>query len=389
MIGKQQARFSRPGQDVRTRKYLFFAVFPLILSLLASCKSVAPVIQKNTANFTINRNPAAQGLYTRIQHIAEKGYAFGHQDATAYGISWKNDGTQYKSDVGDVAGDHPAVHGFEIGHIELGNSHNLDTVPFSLIKTLVKKGHKKGGIITLSWHPDNPVSNKSAWHTRKAVKHILKGGRLHEKYKDWLSRVAQFINALTDESGKPIPLVFRPFHEMNGSWFWWGKGHCSPEEYQRLWRETVSLMYTEFGVSHILYAYSPNTFSDEAEYLSYYPGDAFVDILGVDIYQHWTTANFTKNLQQNISILGHIAKTKDKPYALTEAGLNKVRVADWWTRVLDKHIAHSGIAWALFWRNARPSHHFAPYPEQKSSADFVKFRQLPHVLFLEDIKDIR
>lgn len=356
---------------------------------MGSCKSIAPVVQTNTPVLIKERSSSAQELYTRIQRIAEKGYAFGHQDATAYGISWKNDGTQYKSDVAEVAGDHPAIHGFEIGHIELGSAHNLDTVPFSLIKTLVRKGHEKGGIITLSWHPNNPVSNKSSWHTRKAVKHILKGGRLHKKYRDWLAKVADFINELTDESGTPIPLVFRPFHEMNGSWFWWGKGNCRPQEYKRLWQETVSILHTEFGIEHILYAYSPNTFTDEEDYLAYYPGDAFVDILGVDIYQHWTTANFIKNLQQNLDILGRIAKAKDKPYALTEAGLNKVRVADWWTRVLDRHIADTGIAWALFWRNARPNHHFAPYPEQKSSADFIKFKQLPHVLFLEEIKHIR
>ncbi|MEL6918355.1 MAG: glycosyl hydrolase, partial [Bacteroidota bacterium] len=139
----------------------------------------------------------------------------------------------------------------------------------------------------------------------------------------------------------------------------------------------------------VLYAYSPNTFDSREEYLTYYPGDTFVDVLGVDIYQHWTTTNFIKNLNENIPILREIANEKNKPYALTEAGLNKIRVTDWWTQVMDKHIANSGIAWALFWRNARKSHHFAPYPDHISSADFKKLKALPHVLFLEDIKGVK
>ncbi len=334
-------------------------------------------------------HPNAQNLLNKIQKIPKKGYAFGHQDATAYGIGWKNSGDIFKSDVYEVVGDHPAVHGFEIGHIELGNTHNLDTVNFALMKTLIKKAHQRGGIITLSWHPDNPASNKSSWHTRKAVKHILEGGRHHMKYKTWIARVAYFIKDLKDESGHPIPIIFRPFHEMNGAWFWWGKGHCSPQEYVRLWQETVFLLNKELQVDQVLYAYSPNSFSSKEEYLRYYPGDDFVDILGVDIYQHWTTTNFIKTLNSNLPLLKEIAVEKDMPFALTEAGLNKVKVKDWWTQVLDKQIANTGIAWALFWRNARLSHYFAPFPNQKSSEDFIKFKQLPHVLFLEDMQGIK
>lgn len=368
-----------------------YFIIAIILSTLGSCKSIVPVTQKKEVNIRKTIHPTTLQLYKKIQLIAQKGYAFGHQDATAYGVTWKNNGDPnlYRSDVNDVAGDHPAVHGFEIGHIELGNLHNLDTVSFSLMTSLIKKTHAKGGIITISWHPDNPVSNKSSWHTRKAVKHIISGGRLHEKYKVWLSKVAFFIKELKDSSGQPIPVVFRPFHEMNGSWFWWGKGHCSPEEYKQLWRETVQILHNDFKVEQLLYAYSPNTFKNRKEYLLYYPGDTFVDILGVDIYQQWTTGSFVKNLKSNIPIVREIALAKKKPYALTESGLNKVRISNWWTEVLDKHLAGSGISWALFWRNARKSHFFGPYPNQKSSANFKLLKNRSHVLFLNDINTIK
>ncbi|WP_422350932.1 glycoside hydrolase family 26 protein [Flagellimonas sp.] len=328
-------------------------------------------------------------LYHRINKIKERGYAFGHQDATAYGIGWKNDGSLYKSDVHEVVGDHPAVHGFEIGHIELGETQNLDTVNFNLMKLLIRKAHQKRGIVTISWHPDNPVSQKSAWDTTKAVKYVLKGGPLHTKYKGWLYRVADFLNDLKDERGNAIPIVFRPYHEMNGTWFWWGEGNCTSVEYKQLWKETVDILSNEFNVHNVLYAYSVNTFQTEEEYLKYYPGDDYVDILGVDIYQHGTTEDFVAALNRDLGILKKIANEKKKPFALSEAGLNKIPMEDWWTQILDKNIAKYGISWALFWRNAWPSHYFVPFLGATSSSDFVNFKKLPHVLFLKDVKKIK
>lgn len=57
-------------------------------------------------------------LYNRIKVIAKVGYAFGHQDARAYGMGWKNDGSIKRSDVHDVTGEYPAVYGFELGHLD-------------------------------------------------------------------------------------------------------------------------------------------------------------------------------------------------------------------------------------------------------------------------------
>ena len=328
-------------------------------------------------------------LYNRIKEIAKVGYAFGHQDATAYGMGWKNDGSIKRSDVHDVSGAYPAVYGFELGHIELGHSINLDTVDFKLMQKLIQRAHKMKGIVTLSWHPDNPVSKKSAWDTTAAVTEILKGGNLHNEYKAWLFKLANFMNELKDESGNSIPVVFRPFHEMNGDWFWWGKGNCSPEEYISLWRETFDILTKEYNVHSMLYAYSPNTLEKKEDYLKYYPGDLYVDILGIDIYQHGSSEEFIEALKNDIGLLQKIATDKNKPYVLSEAGLNEIPISNWWTEVLDRHIAKSGISWALFWRNAWPNHYFAPYPGQASASDFILYKNLSHVLFLNDVKKIR
>jgi len=365
-------------------------VFILVVTItFSSCKSTLMTKSSEQKLADKQANIEAKHLMLRIKEIPKLGYALGHQDATAYGVGWKNDGTLYKSDINEVAGDFPAVYGFELGHLELGHEQNLDTVNFKLMSKLIRKAHKKGGIITLSWHPDNPVTKKSAWDPSPAVSQVLEGGTLHPKYRAWLIKVADFMNGLKTKSGKPIPIVFRPYHEMNGSWFWWGHGNCTPEEFKLLWKETFKLFTTKYNVHNLLYCYSTDAVESGEEYLKFYPGDEYVDILGIDLYHKNTTEEYISLLNHNLSLVSYLAKHKNKPYALTEGGLNMVPVEDWWTQVLDKNISDKGISWALFWRNAWPDHHFAPFIGQKSAEDFKKFKERPHVFFLKDLKKIR
>ena len=82
-----------------------------------------------------------------------------------------------------------------------------------------------------------------------------------------------------------VPIVFRPYHEFDGDWFWWGKSHCTREDFISLWRFTVSYLRDSLDVHNFIYAFSPdNKFNSEAEYLSRYPGDGYVDLVGVDNY---------------------------------------------------------------------------------------------------------
>ena len=95
-------------------------------------------------------------------------YLFGHHDATVYGIGWQADYTSdstvhQRSDVHSVCNDHPALLSFDLGHIELGDSLNLDGVPFQRIRQEVIAHYDRGGMVTLSWHLDNPLSGGTAW----------------------------------------------------------------------------------------------------------------------------------------------------------------------------------------------------------------------------------
>ena len=127
------------------------------LLLLASPQAVAqsrPLDPKAT--------PETNNLYSNLQRIAQQGIMFGHQDDLAYGAKWRYE--PGRSDVRDVTGEYPAVFGWELGHLELDKTANLDSVPFDKIRSYIQQVYKMGSVNTISWHFNNPVDpSKTAW----------------------------------------------------------------------------------------------------------------------------------------------------------------------------------------------------------------------------------
>lgn len=362
----------------------------ILLASVSSCASLYDATYKKPKLVDHRLSKEAKRLHKTLFIIPKTGFAIGQQDATSYGIGWKTatNANVWRSDVYDVSGDFPSVFGFDIAKIEFDSRKNIDSVDFNIMRNLIFNAHKKGGIITISWHTYNPVNDASSWHTIPAVKKIIKNGALKPKYKLWVKKVATFLKSLKYK-GKNIPVVFRPYHEMNGSWFWWGDKNCTPEDYKQLWKETVHMLRDEYKVHNLLYAYSPNKLNNNEDYLKYYPGDDYVDILGIDIYDFKNTEDYVTSLKNNISLVKRIANQKEKLYGLTETGLEAIPTENWYTDVLYPNIKDSGISWILFWRNANKSHHYMPYKFHKNEADFKKFHELTKTLFLKDLNQIK
>ncbi|GHV00337.1 hypothetical protein FACS1894159_05880 [Bacteroidia bacterium] len=326
-------------------------------------------------------------LLKNLRAVAARGTMFGHQDDTAYGVGWFGDAE--RSDVKSVCGDYPAVIGFDMGHIELGVEVNLDGVPFDKIRSEIIAQHRRKGMSTVSWHPDNPLTCGDAWDVsdKTVVASVLPGGSCHEIFTGWLDTLAAFFNSLIDDNGDKIPILFRPWHENTDSWFWWGADLCSVEQYRQLWEMTWDRLHLK-GATNLLYAYSPSSnvlFSQT--YNERYPGDHCVDLLGFDTYHFGQAGQFRKGLEQNLAQLTRLGKEHDKPIAITETGLEGVTMADWWTAVLQPAMQSYPVAYVLVWRNAydRPGHFYAPYPGQASVADFVQYYNGPQTLFCSEV----
>lgn len=338
---------------------------------------------------------AGKMLMKRLHLLQEKGIMLGHQDDPVYGTTWKWD--EGKSDVLLTTGDYPAIMGFDLGKLELGSNENLDGVPFDRMRNEIIAQFKRGGIVTLSWHPWNPVTGENAWDPKgDAVKEVLEGGSQQKKFESWLRKVAKFINSLQTETGEKVPVIFRPWHEMNGGWFWWGANSCTPEQYNMLFIKTyVTLM--KAGCNNIVWAWSPNL-SDQKNvdlFLQRYPGGDFVDLIGVDIYEFDNDdANYQKNLKETLDVMMQASEKVGKMAALTETGCRGIsKKKDWFTKALWPVLKDYKLSYVLFWRNAWDKPQEEAYlPGVKDGAivkDFKKFYQEPKVLFAKDIEGIK
>lgn len=341
-----------------------------------------------------------KALYQNLFKISERGFMFGHEDTDAYGVGWW--AKKGRSDVKETTGSYPAVHGWDLGNID--REFNIDTVDFKKMKKWIKATYKRGGINTISWHIINIVSGDHSWEQTPAVKAILPGGTHHEAYLKKLNLVADFLNDCKVGSTY-TPIIFRPWHEHNGDWFWWGKGVTTEEDYIALWRFTVDYLKDVKKIHHLIYAFSPDRSRmnmDSAAHQSYlygYPGDDYVDVLGLDNYWDVThmpsrggsevqEQNFVKSLQ----IITEIAKEKGKVAALTETGSIGIENPKWFTEVIldpiKKNQETIDIAWMLVWRNRSEEGMMAPHPKHPSAADFIIFRKDPLTIFEDDLENI-
>lgn len=333
-------------------------------------------------------------LYRNMAMLSPSHIMLGHQDALSYGAHWKGDPD--RSDLKDLTGSHPAVFGWELGGIELGKPDNLDSVPFAKMRENIILAFLAGGINTISWHAFNPLTGKDSWADNKTanitVVHLLPGGSHHDGFKKRLDKIADFLQSLKSPDGKLIPVIFRPWHENSGNWFWWGASHCSAEEYKALYRFTIDYLRNTHHLHNLLIAYSPDVgFKNASDYLERYPGDDLVDIIGVDDYNSLRTGH-PEQLIDNLEVVASVARDHHKLCALTETGIDLMVHKDYFTKELLPCLDHSdltrSISWVLFWRNAMAKQLYLPDPTHPSARDFLEFRKSKLILMQNDIPDL-
>ena len=346
---------------------------------------------------SVTENTLSEQLAERLKTLQQRGYMMGHQDDPMYGVTWagtySGDSAELgKSDVLATVGDYPAVMGFDLGGIEMNDKKNLDSVPFTRIHDELIAHYERGGIVTLSWHPRNPLTGGTAWDVTDStvVRNVLEGGSQYEKFQTWMTRVGDFIATLKTGDGQPVPIIFRPWHENNGSWFWWGQKLCTDDEFHGLWNMLQDYLMQERGFTNLLWCFSPNLDGGwtEERFMQRYPGNNRVTLIGEDAYQWGAEADFKAQLTADLVFLSDFAKKNQKLLALTECGLKNMPDSTWWTHVLQPIMDQFPISYFLLWRNYREEY-FGPSPELPCAEDFRKLYEAKNVLFLKELRSKR
>lgn len=342
-----------------------------------------------------NATRETKALFVNLMKLSKTNILFGHQHATEYGHGWSGD--ENRSDVKSVTGSHPAVIGVDFMGLS-GRPANEIAYNKNMLRKNIADTYNRGGITTVSWHFSNPVSpGDFYWKdsvSAPAVRHIIPGGSHHEKYKNILGTIGDLVKSIKGNDGKLVPMIFRPYHEFDGDWFWWGRSHCTTQEFISLWRFTVAYLRDSLQVHNFIYAFSPdNRFNTEAEFLERYPGDEWVDMIGMDNYGDFGRDgkyNLEAGLKK-LTIVSDLAAKKGKLAAFTETGLESIPNPEWWTAVLLNTLKQNlRLSYVLVWRNdtTSPTHYYAPFPGHGSEQDFLKFYTDTFTLFETDLCNI-
>lgn len=354
---------------------------------------------QNVKTYMADPNATAEtaALFYNLKVLAKTKFAIGQQDAF---LSFYKDVTG-ESDIKKTTEYDPAIIGSDLSFVtdirNDGTSNNWFYQEEVKNATQIKNAYAKGIINTVSWHLRGPKNKNypatdneeytfnasSMFEADKSTffRSILPGGSRHDWFKEKLDQVAAFSSKLKGSKGELIPIIFRPFHEFDGSWFWWGADFCTAEEYKAAYQFTVTYLRDTKGVHNLLYAFSPdNSYTTSANYLSRYPGDKYVDVLGMDNYGDFNNQGQAGADKANakLKILSDLAISKVKIAALTETGYqvtaNNPPITNWFSTYLYSALTANTIqvSYAVFWTNSKDGY-YVPTPAASNAADFKTF----------------
>jgi mannan endo-1,4-beta-mannosidase len=202
----------------------------------------------------------------------------------------------------------------------------LDVTAEEMRKKLVeevKRKYKAGHIITLMWHccfpgDGDPCSMNSIWTwderpDKEAWDALTTDGTpLNEKWKAQVDKIAVYLKQLQEAK---IPVLWRPYHEMNGVWFWWCK-KSGDEGFKKLWIMMYDRMVNVHQLNNLLWVWNTNAprdiKGDEAfAYKDFFPGIEYVDVLAADVYRN----DYKQSHHDDLLELA-----QGKPIALGEVG---------------------------------------------------------------------
>ena len=337
---------------------------------------------------------SAKALYSYLFALQEAGQVlFGHQNDTHKHVTSRED---VYSDTKDITGSISGIAGIDslaLTGVESGITDTDEAIAECI--RIGKEAASEGAILTLSLHMPN-MSNDTIKATPDAkrkydfsqcnfmesqdlsnncAQEVMPGGKYNAQFTTYLDIIADYAKGLGE-----IPVLFRPFHENNGGWFWWGSSSTSKETYKAMYRYMKDYLNAA-GVHNLIYVYSPNgPIESETEYNERYPGDDYVDILAFDYYDDIDASStyndsFFNSLRSSCEVVKRLADSKGKIAAIAETGVrvtregssegimvkdNPIKDKKWYSNV-NKVAKETGMPYFLLWANFSDTNFYIPY----------------------------
>ncbi len=228
---------------------------------------------------------------------------------------YSHETNRFYDSVKKMTGKYPAIFGADFywsnGEIDPG---------YNLVKEAIKK-YEEGSIITLMWHVGKPTDT-APFGWKESVQDkitnqewddlVTPGTNIHQRWLKQVDALAVHLKVLQENN---IPVLWRPYHEMNGVWFWWGnkKGE---DGFVKLWKLFYDRLVNHHQLNNLIWVWNSNAPrdipQDEAyDYAAFYPGHDYVDVLATDVY-HFDYEQ--KDYEQLLNL------ADGKPIALGEVG---------------------------------------------------------------------
>jgi len=262
------------------KKIGFYFVLLAFFTVLTSC--TAP----NKSNQADNHKPVNPNATKEAKELLSFIYNIQGKQVLTGQHNYLGKMSVFTDSIYLLTGKYPAIWGCDYGFSD--STHDIDNIKYRplLVPEIVKQ-HERGSIITLTYHQASPLVGEPCQFvggvqtklTDEEWKELLTDGtQINTIWKTYMDQLAAELKVL---QGKNIPVLFRPYHEMNGKWFWWG-GHGGEDGFPALWKMLYHYYTNHHQLNNLIWVWSPDKPWHGLK--EYYPGDDFVDIVSMDIY---------------------------------------------------------------------------------------------------------
>ena len=206
-------------------------------------------------------SPEARSLFKEL-------LAYQRQGKILSGQMWSPWGFDEVEYIYELTGKYPAVRGHDL-QIEANNANEIQ---------LAIEWYRKGGIPTLMWHWGAPTKGEGYMQSKQTIdikQCFVEGTPEYNAMWDDLRRIGRWLKLLCDAK---VPVLWRPMHEFDGRWFWYGRGEA--EDFIRLWRTMYDYYTNDMELDNLIWVL-PHSGEFRAECN---PGRAYYDIAGADSY---------------------------------------------------------------------------------------------------------